>query len=513
MISRSCGLRACAAGRRLHARLSTALAAGTPPNFTRYEAFGRNADLTRIFPVLVIEQDGTLSDSSITYQTLRTVYGLTMSDVAEVNETQNDDTSSAIVSPRPKAIVLHISHFKVVLTAERALFFDAHRQVVKHDTAVLAEEVRSMQIATCVELPFELRVLDMLLASAMHKYRNRMQCFNEVVPGILHQLELTSSKGEAVDNTLLMGVMDLKKSLALFSDSAGTVRNVLADITASTDDMLHLLLTARIEHGGELPPAEYHDDVELLLEHHYRGMSSVVSEVERMRGATESTIFAMQLRLDSFRNRILRLELYLAAAAVSCAIPAAMAGVFGMNLTSGVEAVTPLLFWGVAATGISAGGIVFQRSRSVAAMGANEGKRLTAMHRVNRILRRLDDVQDVALDYVSHPRGARSSSSSSSSTIEEEHDAGKGELPLVLSDGTLVEQRWEKRRVLREEGFDFAAFSEMIEAHSAQTITVEETEVLFRYFDRNGTGRLGRTDIAHFVCQTYFQQTEERNTT
>ena len=79
----------------------------------------------------------------------------------------------------------------------------------------------------------------------------------------------------------------------------------------------------------------------------------------------------------------------------------------------------------------------------------------------------------------------------------------------MLSDGTLLDQRWKKRKALREEGFDLAAFSEMIEVHSQQTITVEETEALFTYFDRKNTGRLGRKDIAHFVCQTYFQQTEE----
>ena len=155
------------AGRR---RLCDRAAAIAAPAFTHFEAFGRNADLSRVFPVLVLTHNGAIARETITYQALRTDYGLTMSDVAEVNETRADDTSSAIISPRAQAVVLHISHFKVVLTADRALFFDADRQVVVHDTEMIGEEVKSMGTVQCVELPFELRVLDMLLASAMHKY-------------------------------------------------------------------------------------------------------------------------------------------------------------------------------------------------------------------------------------------------------------------------------------------------------------------------------------------------------
>jgi hypothetical protein len=123
-----------------------------------------------------------------------------------------------------------------------------------------------------------------------------MQCFNEVVPELLHTLDLASSKGESVNNSQLMSLTSLKKSLTLFSDSASTVRNTLSELIRSDNDMLHLLLTARRKYGGSLPPADYHDDVELLLEHHYRGMSSVTSEVERMLHAMDSTLQSMQVR-------------------------------------------------------------------------------------------------------------------------------------------------------------------------------------------------------------------------
>ena len=127
-----------------------------------------------------------------------------------------------------------------------------------------------------------------------------MQCFNEVVPELLHTLDLASSKGESVNNSQLMSLTSLKKSLTLFSDSASTVRNTLSELIRSDNDMLHLLLTARRKYGGSLPPADYHDDVELLLEHHYRGMSSVTSEVERMLHAMDSTLQSMQVNIVFF---------------------------------------------------------------------------------------------------------------------------------------------------------------------------------------------------------------------
>jgi hypothetical protein len=138
-----------------------------------------------------------------------------------------------------------------------------------------------------------------------------------------------------------------------------------------------------------------------------------------------------------------------------------------MNLTSGVEEVPIALFWGVAATGLGAGAVVFSRSRALAAMGSGEASRLADRRRVMHILTRLDDVQDVALSYVSR-------------------DADAGGV----------------------DSFGYDAFEEMIKAHSHGAITSEETRILFDYFDRRGDNQLCRQDIAHFCVTTYWHQSE-----
>jgi Mg2+ and Co2+ transporter CorA len=57
----------------------------------------------------------------------------------------------------------------------------------------------------------------------------------------------------------------------------------------------------------------------------------------------------VMLRLDSARNHLLRIELFVAMITSSAAVGSLVAGCFGMNLNSGVED-TEGWFWGLTLT-------------------------------------------------------------------------------------------------------------------------------------------------------------------
>lgn len=89
---------------------------------------------------------------------------------------------------------------------------------------------------------------------------------------------------------------------------------------------------------------DQHDEVEMMLENYMKQIDTVHSEVTSALQAVKATENATQIRLDAMRNRVLRLDIFLNLGAVSVGVGGLVAGVFGMNLLSGIEE-DPAAFW------------------------------------------------------------------------------------------------------------------------------------------------------------------------
>jgi magnesium transporter len=139
-----------------------------------------------------------------------------------------------------------------------------------------------------------------------------------------------------------------------------------------------------------------HKDVELLLEEYARQLSNILFEINFLLQRLQSKQEFVSIALASYRNRLIRMNLYLAVAGITLGIGTTVAGYFGMNVINGYES-SPVAFnaiiLGTSVTGLA-----------VAAVCASyvSGKTMQA-----RAFRRMDEIQTLtsalsdmaALDY------------------------------------------------------------------------------------------------------------------
>ena len=132
---------------------------------------------------------------------------------------------------------------------------------------------------------------------------------------------------------MIEGIQDV---LSQFEIETTLMRNTLDEILSNDDDMLKMLLTERSKLEGELP-IEKHELVELLLENYCSQMVDISQEAYYLRKQIESTQSIIELKLDTYRNHMLRINMQLAISSIVLASSTAVAGIFGMNLSKSMQ--------------------------------------------------------------------------------------------------------------------------------------------------------------------------------
>lgn len=103
---------------------------------------------------------------------------------------------------------------------------------------------------------------------------------------------------------------------------------------------------------GHRRRVDQHDEMEMMLENYVKQIDTVYGEITSAVQAVKATENATQIRLDAMRNRVLRLDVFLNLGAVSVGVGGLVAGIFGMNLLSGLEE-HPFGFWIVSGIAIA----------------------------------------------------------------------------------------------------------------------------------------------------------------
>ena len=82
---------------------------------------------------------------------------------------------------------------------------------------------------------------------------------------------------------------------------------------------------------------ERHQDVEHILGIYARRFSSIIQQTNYLLGRIESKQDFIELELDLYRNRLIRMNLDLAILATATGVTTALTGTFGMNMINGLE--------------------------------------------------------------------------------------------------------------------------------------------------------------------------------
>ena len=135
-------------------------------------------------------------------------------------------------------------------------------------------------------------------------------------------------------------LVPLKDALQSFEIHVKQSLECLEDLLNNDSEMLALLLTeqkAADEAGGEVAFAR-HEHVEILLGVYARQISNITMEINYVLQRLQSKQEFVALALSGYRNRMIRMNVHLAIAGLGIGLSTAVAGFFGMNLVSGLEA-------------------------------------------------------------------------------------------------------------------------------------------------------------------------------
>lgn len=190
---------------------------------------------------------------------------------------------------------------------------------------------------------FELVFLEEILRDVCATYNRRLKLYEPLVDTVVTRVSNEMYAASGVHR-----LVPVKDSLQEFELNLRSALDGITGLLDDDEDMLGLLLTERLEanHRNETIQLDRHESVELLLEEYARQLSNILQETTYLLKKVQSKQELVAISLDAYRNRMLRMNLYLSIAGVGIASGTAIAGFYGMNLINGYED-SPTAFFNV----------------------------------------------------------------------------------------------------------------------------------------------------------------------
>jgi len=299
--------------------------------------------------------------------------------------------SSNGLMPRPaaKCYLLELEHIKVVCLADKCFVLHPENTSVQHfihelslacstpEMALGSTPTKSSMSSSALKvipdlraefhrlitsdierMDFEHVVLEQALSHVTARFSRHVWLTKPALEMLLQQISLDPS------NSMMRRLLAFRKSLGEFESSVQQVHRVLQELLKNDEDLhsLYLTSTCRAPHD--------HSEVELLVEAYFHDLVDILCDIRSMKDMVEETNQFIHTHLDTVRNRMIRMSLFMEMGTLSLASGAVVAGVFGMNLTHGFEE-SPIAFYvsscGMAALMLSVfGGVAFKYARLVA---------------------------------------------------------------------------------------------------------------------------------------------------
>lgn len=266
-------------------------------------------------------------------------------------------TMSAIM-PRTDVIVLSFGNVRAVAGLDHVFLFDAHNPLVQDFSRGLAQAF-TKNSTLLVKEPNELIFLEEVLRDSMDAYNRRLRLFEPIVDSFLDRVA-----NEVYSDTGVHQLVPLKDSLQSFEIQVKQALDCLTELLNNDQDMLDLLLTEQADAARTGKPVDFlrHEHVELLLGVYARQLSNTVMEISYLLQRLQSKQEFVALALSGYRNRMIRMNVHIGIAGLSLGLGTTVAGLFGMNLVSGLEMapnafLTVVLGSGLAASAMAAGSL------------------------------------------------------------------------------------------------------------------------------------------------------------
>ncbi|CAN8073944.1 unnamed protein product [Agarophyton chilense] len=243
------------------------------------------------------------------------------------------------ILPRQSAIIIHLAHIRIIVLPDRVLAFDPTNPAVEYFLPKLQRKLD----APTHPMPFEFRAIEAVLVEIVSTFNATIATLIPSLDLVLDTLSTTQDFGGGTVQNCMDRLLPLENALNEFSSKVSQTRAALNEVLVSDEDM-SLMYLSTYKETGVRRRIDQHDEVEMMLENYMKQIDTVYSEVMSAQQAIKATENATQIRLDAMRNRVLRLDIFLNLGAVSVGVGGLVAGLFGMNLLTGIEE-DPAAFW------------------------------------------------------------------------------------------------------------------------------------------------------------------------
>jgi hypothetical protein len=309
------------------------------------------------------------------------------------------------ILPRTDSILLSFGNVRAVASREFVWVFDAHGPVAKvfaEDLAQLYGNPSASSYGDHVagggggrggrEAP-ELIFLEAVLRDTSETFARRVSLFEPIVDDFVSRVE-----NEVYSDSGVHQLVPLKDSLQSFELQVKQALQCLTDLLEDDEQMLSLLLTEQAQAIATGVAVDFarHQHVELLLGGYARQISNTLYEIQYLLKRLQSKQEFVALALAGYRNRMVRMNVNIGIVGVSVGFATAIAGFFGMNIVSGLEASPNAFGYVVAASGATSALV------SAVAMNYLSGKAMqqraqTRLEEIETLTGALSDM--CALDY------------------------------------------------------------------------------------------------------------------
>ena len=310
---------------------TTSTTTSTPPHSaSSYKVARVGIDGTMVMKSLLLSE--ILKKSPNIYA--RDLFSLALTTKQERHKRTLRRPVSAIL-PRGDEILVSFGNLRAMMSRTFVIFFDAHtiqtRQFARNVATVMASPPYPNDT---VPEPFELVILEEILQDTCDGFNRRIQLYEPIVDSFLHKVS-----NEVFSDSGVHLLPPLKDSLQSFEMQVRLSRDCLTELLGSDEDMIGLLLTEQHDaktKGLAVPPSR-HENVELLLEEYARQLNNTLFDIQLLLKRLQSKQEFVSLALSGYRNRMIRMNLYLGITGLTFGMGATVAGIFGMNLNNGFE--------------------------------------------------------------------------------------------------------------------------------------------------------------------------------
>ena len=330
------------------------------------------------FQCITIQGDGSLDRGSIRFAdigfyihprdllALDIENGVVSTGRGSVNESRSFRSRSYVCLPRQNFFLISFSNIKAIVIKgqiPRVLIFEPNRTSVDEFASNLAGNIPYFNVSgSNADGCFELGVLEETLKEACGIFDRRIRLLKPLVQNLIQEDD-DNDEDLAIK---LQKLGPLEDAIQVYELEVKEARQCILRLLQNDEDMYGIVSTedpTKVDLSNlNATQVGVIANVELLLENYVhkinRNYDTLIYFRQKLNTWKSMTTMSMHLK----RNKIMNYNLHMGIAAVSIGTCSACAGIFGMNLTSGLEE-HPWAFYGAAATMMSVAGF-FQLSLS-----------------------------------------------------------------------------------------------------------------------------------------------------